>query len=554
MADEQQPQPHAREIPASNKYFLFPVKTGDPVHQLRVHTAGLFDRYFNVELAAGEADFLAFMDIGCANGQSVIIESTTAGPSLLANIDQGDTIPGSDEIYRERLRPKFHFSSRRGWLNDPNGLVYYEGQYHLFYQHNPYGINWGNMHWGHAVSTDLVHWTELPTALYPDDLGAMFSGSAVVDWNNTAGFEQGPRKTLVCCYTAAGGFTPNSKDRRFTQCLAFSNDGGTTVQKYAGNPVLSHIANENRDPRIIWYEPHRKWVMALYIDANEFALFGSPDLKTWDRLCTINMPGCIECPEFFEIAVEGDSADKRWIFYAANGKYFIGRFDGNHFIPESDLLDLHHGDCFFASQTFSDMPAEDGRRIAIGWARGLRTGKCFNQMMNFPIELSLRRTVDGLRLCAIPVREISSLHGRTHTWSDLELNAAAIPLAGVEGEQLDVSVHFAVGSADEVGVVVRGLPITYNVQSGQLVCGKNSAGLKLIDGKITLRLLVDCSSVEIFAANDGMAYMPMAMAPADDDKSLAIFARGGKGLAEEVSVTEMKSIWPAPTRHNEERT
>jgi fructan beta-fructosidase len=199
--------------------------------------------------------------------------------------------------YGERLRPQFHFTSRTNWLNDPNGLVFYKGEYHLFFQHNPSGINWGNMTWGHAVSTDLLHWRQLDDALKPDRLGTIFSGSAVVDWDNTAGFQSGNEKTLVAIFTSAG--------KPFTQSMAYSTDRGRSWRKYDKNPVLNHVAGENRDPKVIWHVPTKRWIMALYLDGEKYALFSSPDLKRWEKLCDLPEFGASECPDFFELQITG---------------------------------------------------------------------------------------------------------------------------------------------------------------------------------------------------------------------------------------------------------
>ena len=167
------------------------------------------------------------------------------------------------KLYDERYRPQFHFSPMKNWTNDPNGMMFYKGEYHLFFQHNPSGKNWGNMTWGHAVSPDMFHWTQLDHAIHPDKLGTIFSGSGVVDEDNTAGFQKGKEKTLVCIFTSAGN--------PFTQSIAYSNDRGRTWAKYAGNPVLRHIAGDNRDPKVFWHAASKKWIMALFLDGNTYA-------------------------------------------------------------------------------------------------------------------------------------------------------------------------------------------------------------------------------------------------------------------------------------------
>ena len=206
--------------------------------------------------------------------------------------------------YQEKLRPQFHFSPKKGWTNDPNGLVCYKGEYHLFFEHNPFDVKWGNMTWGHAISPDMVHWTQIENALEPDKMGTMFSGSAVVDWDNTAGFQKGEEKTIVLIYTAAGGSNPESKGQPFTQCIAYSTDRGRTFTKYAGNPVVPNIVGSNRDPKVTWHAPTRQWILTMFLDGSTYRFLASPDLKKWTMLQDISVPKTSECPDFFEMPVE----------------------------------------------------------------------------------------------------------------------------------------------------------------------------------------------------------------------------------------------------------
>ena len=252
LADQQ------RAFVIEKRYLNLPVGSGAAVRKVTVLVDGRAERRFDIRLADAAPDWWAFLDVGPWRGKTVTlrVDKLPEDSAALGAIEQGDAIKGADDLYRERLRPQFHFSSRRGWNNDPNGLVFYRGEYHLFYQHNPYGWEWGNMHWGHAVSRDLVHWQELGDVLAPDDLGPMFSGSAVVDWKNTSGFGKDGQPPLVLLYTASG--------RPTVQCLAFSTDG-RTFTKYAGNPIVPQITAGNRDPKVIWHEPTRRWVMVLYV-------------------------------------------------------------------------------------------------------------------------------------------------------------------------------------------------------------------------------------------------------------------------------------------------
>ncbi len=287
-----------------------------------------------------------------------------------------EVMPRHQSLYQEAYRPQFHFTAQEGWLNDPNGLVYLDGEYHLFFQFEPQldGADPRKI-WGHAVSTDLIHWRQLDHALLPDALGPIWSGSAVVDAENTSAFGRPGHPLLVALYTAAGGESPESQSHAFTQCLAYSLDRGRTWTKYAHNPVLPHIIGGNRDPKVVWYAPTRRWIMALYLDGNEFGLFASPDLKTWSQIQTLTLPGSSECPDFFEMPLEG-SHERRWVFTAANGHYQVGTFDGKLFTPETPLLAGDAGANSYAAQTFSDIPARDSRRIQIAWMAGAAIPVC----------------------------------------------------------------------------------------------------------------------------------------------------------------------------------
>jgi sucrose-6-phosphate hydrolase SacC (GH32 family) len=420
-------------------------------------------------------------------------------------------------------------------------MVYYDGEYHLFYQHNPFGWPWGNMTWGHAVSTDLVHWTELGDAIHPDRLGTIFSGSAVIDHDNTTGFQTGDEKPLVCIYTSAGGTNPWSEGQPFTQSLAYSNDRGRTFTVYDGNPVQGHINGGNRDPKVIWHEPTDQWVIVLYLDDQRMGFFTSKDLKSWKLQSEVKP--FHECPELFELPVDGDEDNKKWVLYGASGDYYVGKFDGKKYIPEGEEpTRYHYGNCFYASQTFTNIPEEDGRRIQIAWGQVNLPGMPFNQMMDFPVELTLHSTEEGMRMFAYPVEEIEKIHGKKHSWEDEVLETGENLLSGIQGELFDINAEFAVGDAAECGFVIHGVPVTYNAAKQRLSCRGEEAPLKPVDGKIRLRLLVDRVSIEIFA-NDGRVYMPMGVILADENKALEVFTKGDDVELTSLDVYELKSIW-----------
>jgi sucrose-6-phosphate hydrolase SacC (GH32 family) len=528
-----------------HRYLHLPVKNGAPKRYLRFHVGGEMIRAFEIELAQDSPDFWVFADLAPWLGQRLTIEAEDlAGqdPRALDALSQGDTLREADDLYQEALRPQFHFSSRRGWNNDPNGLMYYRGQYHLFYQHNPYGWKWGNMHWGHTVSADLLHWRELGDALYPDALGTIYSGSGVVDWVNTTGFQQGADAPLVCIYTAAGGTSPESAEQPFTQSLAYSSDGGASWRKYAGSPVLGHLAGRNRDPKVIWHAPTARWIMALYLDKNAYALFASADLKTWTRLQDIEAPGATECPDFFPLAVDGDPAEVKWVFWGANATYLVGRFDGAAFTAEQPAQRYDWCDrATYAAQTWSDIPSEDGRRIQIAWMRAPMPGMPFNQCMSFPCELTLRRTAEGIRLFSQPVREIENLRQRTLYWRDLTLLPGEHPL-DVSGELFDIRAEFEIGDATACELIIRGAPVSYDAVKGELSLAGHIAPLKPLDGKIRLQALVDRSTLEVFG-NDGAVALQSALNPDESVAPLAAFSRGGESLLKALDVYELRSIW-----------
>ncbi|MGO9200787.1 MAG: glycoside hydrolase family 32 protein [Limisphaerales bacterium] len=516
------------------------MKNGAPMRHLALVIDGRRLRQFDIELADGAPDWWAFLDLAPFKGSraAIQVDRLPEASSALQTIEQADQIRDAEGLYREPLRPQFHFSSRRGWNNDPNGLVFYQGEYHMFYQHNPYGWNWGNMHWGHAVSPDLVHWQELPIALYPDEHGAMFSGSAVVDWNNTAGFQAGQEKALICIFTAAGN--------PFTQGLAFSNDRGRTWTKYANNPVLPHIVGGNRDPKVIWYAPANKWIMALFLDKDLYALFSSTNLKQWERLSDVPFPGTSECPEFFELPLDGNRRNSRWIFYGGNGRYLIGKFDGKTFTPEFSPQPLNFGNCFYASQTFTDIPPADGRRILIPWGQISLRGMPFNQMMGLPVELTLRTAGHEPRLHVNPVKELQSLRGRHYALEPQSLAPGRNPLAAVKPALLEILADIQPGEATELGFNVRGVSVIYDVRKKELSCQGKTAPLPLVDGKVRLHLFVDCASIDIFG-NNGSLYMPIGVILPPDNTSLDLYVRGGEARIHSLEVFQLNSAMrPVP--------
>jgi len=469
-------------------------------------------REFKVSLAVSEPDFWVFLDVSEFKGKKAILKIKRENEAF-DKIYQADSYPGKENLYKEHLRPQFHFSTRRGWNNDPNGLVYHDGEYHLFYQHNPFGWSYGsdaNKAWGHAISKDLIQWEELSDAIHPDNLGGIYSGSAVVDKFNSTGFQSGVEEPIVCIYTSAGGKTPWSKGKPFTQSIAYSNDKGRTFIKYNGNPVQEEIEPLNRDPKVIWHEQTNQWVIVLYLENNVMGFFTSKNLKSWQLQSKYERDFLHECPELFQLSVDGNQQNKKWILYAANGRYDIGQFDGKIFSPESQGIEFHYGNCFYASQTFNNIPDEDGRRIQIAWGLNPLPGMPFNQQMLFPIELALKTTEDGLRIFTLPINEIKKLYGKSWTLKETiveEGQQSILDENNFEG-LYDISFQFEIGSAKRFGIIINNIQITYEINEERFFCQERHAPLKPVNGRIKFRILIDRTTLEIFA-NDGQVYMPI---------------------------------------------
>lgn len=394
------------------------------------------------------------------------------------------------------------------------------------------------MHWGHAVGGDLIHWRETGEALYPDRFGPMFSGSAVVDWHNKSGLGRDGKPPLVLFYTAAG--------HPAVQCLAYSNDSGRTFTKYEANPVVEQITPGNRDPKVIWHEASRRWVMTLYVELPEkkhtIHFLTSRDLKQWTA--TSHVEGFYECPDLFELPVDGDRSRKKWVLTAANSEYQVGSFDGQRFVAETPKLPGHRGRGFYAAQTFSDVPASDGRRIQIGWLQAPSPGMPFNQCLSLPLKLDLVAAAEGPRLAWSPVEELAGLRGRSRRLTEVELKPGIVrSIEGPQSELLDISAIVLPLGAGEIEFDVRGVPIVYDVGRQELSVNGHRAAAPLGAGKLELRILTDRTAFEIFACG-GQVYMPLPVIPSADARSVSVTAKGGEARLGVCEVWELRSIWP----------
>ncbi len=534
----------SRTFESNRRYLHIPIRNGAPKRVLTLLVDGQSAVRNDVELAPAEPDWWAVMDIGAWKGRKVSlqVDKVPEGFRGLDSVVPSNSLPEQGARYQEPLRGQLHFSPQRGWNNDPNGMVYYNGEYHLFFQHNPYGWGWGNMHWGHAVSRDLVHWSELGDVLLPDAFGPMFSGSAVVDWKNTSGLGRDGKPPLVLIYTAAGNPT--------VQCIASSTDG-RTFTKYAGNPVLPQITGGNRDPKVLWHEPTRRWVMVLYVElagrGHTIHFFTSPNLKEWTLASiTDGIRGSnylFECPDFFELPIDGNPKGRKWVLMAANTEYGVGTFDGTRFLPEASRLPGQRGQGFYAAQTFSDIRPADGRRIQIGWFQTETKGMSFNQSMTIPLELTLTSTTDGPRLTYAPVRELEKLREKSYRFNGARVSpGGANPLAKVRGDRLELRAEFAPSDATEVVFEVRGATIAYDVRKQELSVNGQRAPAPLRQGRQTLTIFCDRTGLEVFASG-GLTYVPKPFQPKPDDLSVSVQVKGGPVAFPKLQAYRLGSIW-----------
>jgi fructan beta-fructosidase len=494
--------------------------------------------------------------------------------------------------YAEHYRPQYHFTPATNWMNDPNGLVWFDGEYHLFYQHNPFGDTWGHMSWGHAVSPDLVHWRHLPVAIPEADSVMAFSGSAVVDWQNTSGFGVGGRPPLVAVYTGHRTDRPSQ-----SQYLAYSTDRGRRWTKYAGNPVLDIGSSEFRDPKVLWHDPTHQWVMvAVLATEHRVRLWGSPDLKRWTRVSDFGPAGAVggvwECPDLFALPVDGDPANTRWVLIVninpggvaggSAGQYFVGRFDGTTFtpdgVPNDSALWLDYGKDFYAAVTFNDVPRADGRRVLLGWmndweyANRIPTSP-WRSAMSVPRALALKTTSAGIRLVQQPVAELERLRGRATRVAARAIPTGSTSLAaqGVRGNALEIVAELEAGTASEFGLTVRAgggeeTVIGVDPTSRQLFVdrtrsgdvsfhkdfpGRQTAPLALENGRVRLRVLVDWSSVEVFA-DDGRTVITDQIFPAPTSDDVRLFARGGTARLVSLEAWPLASVWTGATVRKED--
>ncbi len=566
-------------VSGDGNYLMLPVQESNDDARINVLVDGKIAETIFVRLARSKTDYAVPFDLTPYKGKNVILDIVT--PQGRGSIREAkedacwkglELVESFDTTDKEtKYRPSYHHAPLYGWMNDPNGMFYKDGKWHLYYQYNPYGSKWQNMTWGHSVSTDLVNWEHLPLAIKPNGLGSVFSGSSVIDRNNTAGFG---KDAVVSLYTSAGTSQ--------MQSLASSHDDGLTFDIYEGNPVLT-LESEARDPNMFWNEKTGEWNMVLaHALDHEMLFFTSPDLKKWTLQSGFGkgigaQDGVWECPDLFELPVEGTD-QKKWVlicninpggpFGGSAIQYFIGDWDGKTFTADTDASGkiptkwLDYGKDNYALVSWSDVP--EGRRTAIGWMSNWQYAgdvptMQFRSANTLPREIGIFRAADGeLYASSAPSPELEKLRGRqTLNIGKKQISAggATFNLPSTNGGICELLIDFDALKSDSVMFTLSNkvgdkVVMAYNAQDRTFSFDRTKSGIVDFSeafpavtvsptfeksGKVALRIFIDRSSIEVFG-NNGQFVQTNLVFPNEPYSQLSIKALGGSARINSLKV------------------
>lgn len=570
-------------VTGDSRYLLLPVQESTDDAKINVLVDGNVAETIYVRLAKSKTDYTVPFDLNPYKGHDVILDVVipqSRGSVREAKDDacwRGIVLADTfDTANREKYRPAFHHTPRYGWMNDPNGMFYKDGRWHLYYQYNPYGSKWQNMTWGHSVSDDLVNWEHLPEAIRPNGLGSVFSGSCAVDHDNTAGFGS---DAVIALYTSAGTSQ--------MQSLASSTDDGLTFNIYPSNPVLT-LESEARDPKVFWNDSTKEWNMILaHALDHEMLIFTSPDMKSWTLQSSFGkglgaQGGVWECPDLFELPVAGTD-EKKWVllcninpdgpFGGSGTQYFVGDFDGKTFKADTDAAGdvstkwLDYGKDHYATVTWSDAP--DGRRVALGWmsnwqyAADVPTMQ-FRSANTLPREMGLFRAPDGeVYASSAPSPELEALRGKLAAKvkkTTVGRKARSFALPSENGGICEILMDIEASKAKTVNIVFSNsqgekVVMQYDPAAATLSFDRTQSGITDFSegfpavtvtptheasGRIALRIFVDRSSMEVFG-NDGEFVMTNLVFPRTPYTALSVSAEGGNAKVENLRIYSLKS-------------
>lgn len=564
---------------AQGRYLLMPVQESNDDATVNVLVDGKLEKTIYVRLAKSKVDYEVPLDITPWKGHDVVLNVITTqnrssvreakDDACWQNFALADTF---DTANREKFRPAYHHTPLYGWMNDPNGMFYKDGVWHLYYQYNPYGSKWQNMTWGHSSSKDLVHWDHRPLAIEANGLGAVFSGSSVVDRDNTFG---AGKDAVVSLYTSAATSQ--------IQSAATSTDNGETFTIYAGNPVIT-LDSEARDPNMFWHEPTGRWILTLaHALEHEMLIYSSADLKNWTLESSFgkglgSQEGVWECPDLFPLPVDGNGPEK-WMlicninpggpFGGSATQYFIGDFDGHKFTPDTDAGRnvptkwMDFGKDHYATVSWSDAP--DARRTVIGWMSNWQYAAevptmQFRSANTLPREVSLFTGADGqIYAASAPSPEVDALRGALVSKArnaSVGASGRRYELPSANDGICEIDLGLSAAGADSVTVTLSNpagekVVMTYDPKAGTLACDRRESGVTdfsrdfpavtvapvfaTAKGKLDLRVFVDRSSVEVFG-NGGRFAMTNLVFPGKPYTTLTVSAAGGKARIDDLKV------------------
>ncbi|MGW5611022.1 glycoside hydrolase family 32 protein, partial [Streptomyces sp. NPDC003753] len=493
-----------------------------------------------------------FLRLSGAAGVTVLLPLGSTllfpGVSYAGTVVDYPEFPYQPSAYTEPYRGQFHFSARGGWMNDINGALYYKGTYHLFYQHNPHGLVWDTMHWGHATSTDLVHWVQKPIALEPGvQPGDLWSGAGVVDANNTSGLRTGIEDPIVV-FTGTNGVTVN-----------YSNDAGKTFQSYNHGQPVATPAGTSRDAKVFWHASSSRWVMVVWSDTPTYGvnIYASPNLLTWTFQSRYAASWLFECPDFYPLPVDGNPSTIKWVLNDAGGRYVIGNFDGVTFQPDwtsPQLMDqgrnVYSNGTFYAGQTFNNMP--DGRVVQMVWM-GSNYGTGWTGNASFPVELGLTTFPEGVRITRTPIAQLSTIRSNTWSWSNrtITTDPASDPLAGLTADTYEIIAEFDLtgATATQFGFHLHARSdgscdksVVYDTTTQTLY----GAPMPPVNGRVTMHLLVDRGQLEIFGNEGRLSYTDnVNFDSSPTSLGMHLFATGGNVQLVSLQVSTLASTWGA---------
>ena len=550
----------------ATRFLLLPVEEKAELCRLRIIVGNETVQAMNVRLAVGQIDYFVPVDLARYAGKHVLVDVQATG-DVHKNGSWKDHVCWShirlsdvfDTVNREKWRPIYHHTPAYGWMNDPNGLFYKDGLYHLYYQWNPYGSQWENMHWGHSVSRDLVHWENKGMALAPDALGTIFSGCAVVDHENTAGFGKG---AVVAFYTSAG--------ESQTQSMAYSKDNGASFVKYDGNPVVTADVPDFRDPHVFWHQETARWVMLLAA-GQEMRIYSSSNLKDWQYESAFgerwgNHDGVWECPDLIKLPVRGTNKEK-WMLicninpggpFGGNAtQYFIGQFDGHRFTCEDQPDEtkwMDYGKDHYAAITFDNAP--DGRHILMAWMSNWQYANevptlQYRSANAVPCDIDLFEHAGKTYVGRTPAKELLALRGRRL----LKRSAAARRTFDAEKGAYELLVNIKPSAAGQTRLSLQNekgerVVLTYDVAAATLSVDRTLSGetdfsdafkavtTAPVRGQSSgVRIFVDKSSVEVFDA-DGRLSLTHLVFPTQPYNTLLL--QNSRGNEADVEVYELR--------------